>query len=49
VLPDPSVLAPFALAVVVIALTPGPDMAFFLGRAITQGRVAGLAAMAEKI
>jgi threonine/homoserine/homoserine lactone efflux protein len=44
--PDPSVLAPFALAVVVIALTPGPDMAFFLGRAVTQGRAAGLAAMA---
>ena len=45
-LPDPAVLLPFALAVVVIALTPGPDMAFFLGRALTQGRAAGLAAMA---
>ena len=45
-LPDPAVLAPFALAVVVIAITPGPDMAFFLGRAIAQGRAAGLAAMA---
>lgn len=45
-LPDPAVLLPFGLAVVVIALTPGPDMAFFLGRAVTQGRLAGLAAMA---
>jgi threonine/homoserine/homoserine lactone efflux protein len=45
-LPDPAVLAPFALAVVVIALTPGPDMTFFLGRALSQGRAAGLAAMA---
>jgi threonine/homoserine/homoserine lactone efflux protein len=45
-LPDPAVLLPFAVAVVVIALTPGPDMTFFLGRALTQGRAAGLAAMA---
>lgn len=34
------------LAVVVIALTPGPDMTFFLGRALTRGRAAGLAAFA---
>ena len=45
-LPDAAVLVPFALAVVVIALTPGPDMTFFLGRALAQGRGAGLAAMA---
>ena len=45
-LPEPSVLAPFAVAVIVIALTPGPDMTFFLGRALAQGRAAGLAAMA---
>jgi threonine/homoserine/homoserine lactone efflux protein len=43
-LPDASVLLPFA--VVVIALTPGPDMTFFLGRALSQGRAAGLAALA---
>lgn len=30
---------------VVISLTPGPDMAFFLGRAVTRGRAAGLAAL----
>jgi threonine/homoserine/homoserine lactone efflux protein len=45
-LPEPAVLAPFVLAVAIIALTPGPDMTFFLGRALAQGRVAGLAAMA---
>ena len=45
-LPDPAVLVPFALAVVVIALTPGPDMTFYLGRALAQGRAAGLAALA---
>lgn len=45
-LSDPAVLLPFILAVVVIAITPGPDMAFFLGRAVSQGRAAGLAALA---
>lgn len=44
--PDPSVLLPFAVATVVIALTPVPDMTFFIGRALSQGRAAGLAAMA---
>jgi threonine/homoserine/homoserine lactone efflux protein len=44
--PDPAVLLTFAAAVVVIALTPGPDMTFFLGRALTQGRAAGIAAVA---
>jgi threonine/homoserine/homoserine lactone efflux protein len=42
----PGLLAAFALAVVVISLTPGPDMTFFLGRALAQGRAAGLAALA---
>lgn len=45
-LPEASVLLPFALAVVVISLTPGPDMTFFVGRALAQGRAAGLAAYA---
>jgi threonine/homoserine/homoserine lactone efflux protein len=45
-LPEPSVLWPFALTTVVIAVMPGPDMAFFLGRAMTNGRAAGLAALA---
>jgi threonine/homoserine/homoserine lactone efflux protein len=45
-LPEVAVLAPFALATFVIAITPGPDMTFFLGRALAQGRAAGFAAMA---
>jgi threonine/homoserine/homoserine lactone efflux protein len=45
VLQDPGVLAAVVGATVVVALTPGPDMAFFLGRAIAAGRAAGLAAL----
>lgn len=45
-LPDLATLLPFVVAVLVIAITPGPDMAFFLGRAVSQGRAAGLAAVA---
>lgn len=45
-LPEPATLLPFIMAVVIVALTPGPDMTFFLGRAISQGRMAGFAAMA---
>lgn len=44
-LPDPAVLAAFVAAVAVIAVTPGPDMAFFLGRTIAEGRAAGMAAL----
>ncbi len=43
---ETAVLLPFTMAVVIIALTPGPDMTFFLGRALSQGRAAGLAALA---
>ena len=42
---DPSTLLVFVAAVLVIAITPGPDMAFSLGRAVSQGRAAGLAAV----
>lgn len=45
-LPDLPTLLPFVASVLVIAITPGPDMAFFLGRAVSQGRAAGLAAVA---
>lgn len=44
-LPDLATLSAFVAAVLVIAITPGPDMAFFLGRAVSQGRAAGLAAV----
>lgn len=45
-LPELPTLLAFIAAVLVIAITPGPDMAFFLGRAVSQGRAAGLAAVA---
>jgi threonine/homoserine/homoserine lactone efflux protein len=44
-LPESTVIIPFALAVFVIAITPGPDMTLFVGRALSQGRAAGLACM----
>ena len=43
--PDFSVIVQFAVAVFVIAITPGPDMTLFVGRALSQGRSAGLACM----
>ncbi|MFQ8431538.1 LysE family translocator [Amaricoccus sp. W119] len=46
VFPEATVFLPFVFAVVVIAVTPGPDMTFFLGRALSAGRSAGLAAVA---
>ena len=44
--PDLSVLLAFALATFVIAITPGPDMALQLSRAINYGRMHGLACAA---
>jgi threonine/homoserine/homoserine lactone efflux protein len=44
-LPSLPVLAAYAVAVVALTLTPGPDMTFFLGKAVTAGRAAGFAAM----
>jgi len=44
-LPSLSVLSAFTLAVFIITITPGPDMTLYLGRALTQGRAAGMAAM----
>jgi threonine/homoserine/homoserine lactone efflux protein len=45
-IPDWTVLAAFAVAVVAITLTPGPDMTLFLGKTVSQSRAAGLAAFA---
>jgi len=42
-LPESFTLLQFIGAVVVISLIPGPDMTLFVGRAIMQGRGAGLA------
>lgn len=43
--PDLPVILAFALATIVLAITPGPDMALQLSRAINYGRAHGLAAM----
>ena len=45
-LPDLPALAAFTFATIVLALTPGPDMTFFLSKAVANGRRAGLAAYA---
>ena len=45
-LPQTTTLLQFALAAFIIAITPGPDMTLFVGRALSQGRAAGLACMA---
>jgi len=44
--PDFSVLMQFAAATFILAITPGPDMTLFVGRALSEGRAAGLACMA---
>jgi threonine/homoserine/homoserine lactone efflux protein len=44
--PDLPVILAFAAATIVLAITPGPDMALQLSRAINYGRAHGLAAMA---
>lgn len=45
VLPSLSVFIQFALATFIIAITPGPDMTLFVGRALSEGRAAGFACM----
>ena len=44
-IPDLSIIAQFAVATLIIAITPGPDMTLFVGRTLSQGRAAGLACM----
>ncbi len=43
-LPDLATLAAFTLASAVLIITPGPDMTYFVGQALTRGRAAGVAA-----
>ena len=43
--PDLPVIFAFSVATIVLAITPGPDMALQLSRAINYGRAHGLAAM----
>ena len=38
-------LLAFTLAAIVLTITPGPDMTLFLGRTLSAGRMAGIAAM----
>ncbi len=43
--PDISVMAAFAVAAAVLAITPGPDMALFISRTVNHGRGHGVAAV----
>lgn len=45
-IPDLPILIQFAIATVIIAITPGPDMTLFVGRALSEGRTSGFACMA---
>jgi threonine/homoserine/homoserine lactone efflux protein len=44
-IPDWPVILQFAIATFILAITPGPDMTLFVGRALTEGRAAGFACM----
>lgn len=39
---DPLILAAFSVAVVILALTPGPDLFLIVGRGLSQGRAAAI-------
>ncbi len=43
-IPDVPILAAFMAASIVLGITPGPDMTFFLSKTIAQSRAAGFAA-----
>ena len=45
-IPETTLLVQFAIATIIIAITPGPDMTLFVSRALSQGRAAGFASMA---
>jgi len=45
-IPDTTTLIPFAIATMILAITPGPDMTLFVSRTLSQGRAAGLASLA---
>src|SRR4051812_48381374 len=44
-IPDTATLIQFAIATFILAITPGPDMTLFVGRALSEGRAAGFACM----
>src|SRR5438105_3769696 len=43
--PDLAVVAGYALASIILALTPGPDMTLFLSQTVAHGRRAGVASL----
>lgn len=43
--PSMTVMVTFTLTSILLALTPGPDMTYFLGKAVTHGRAGGTVAM----
>jgi threonine/homoserine/homoserine lactone efflux protein len=45
-IPDLPVLLAFGLASILLVITPGPDMTLFVGRALSDGRAAGIACIA---
>lgn len=44
-IPELSVILTFAVAAIVLAITPGPDMALFISRTVNYGRAHGVAAV----
>lgn len=44
-IPDLSVILTFGLATLVLAITPGPDMAYFISRTLNYGRTHGIVAI----
>lgn len=44
-IPEWTIVLQFSIATFVIAITPGPDMTLFVGRALSQGKAAGFACM----
>lgn len=44
-IPAPEILLAYTAAALLLILTPGPDMTFFLGQTLTGGRARGFAAM----
>jgi threonine/homoserine/homoserine lactone efflux protein len=44
-IPEASIIVQFAVVTFIIAITPGPDMTLFVGRALSAGRAAGFACM----
>jgi len=45
-LPDTATIIQFAIATVILAITPGPDMTLFVSRTLSQGTAVGFASMA---